>query len=64
MKFESCLLCTHIYEENEIKLGICLDCRDKIENGVEPILTQYIELDFFNLYGFKSIPNKKKLGKT
>ena len=48
-----------MYDEKEIYLGICLDCYDKIENGVEPILTQYIELDFFNLYEFK-----KKLGKT
>ena len=59
MKFESCLLCTHMYEEKEIKFGICLDCWDKIENGEEPILTQYIEMDLLNLYGFKS-----KLGIT
>ena len=53
LRFESCLLCTQMYDENEMKLGICLDCWDKIENGIEPTRTEYLEMDYFYLYGFK-----------
>ena len=50
MRFETCQLCTQLYEEKEIKLGICLDCWDNIENGKDPTITKYLGLDFSYLY--------------
>ena len=45
MYFKECAICHHQVHKGNWKLGICADCWQKIEEGHQKTLNQYLSLD-------------------
>jgi len=57
MRFEHCILCQELHPRSQIKLKICKVCYDKIEDGIQPTLDNYLALDLSQFFDWEPLPH-------
>lgn len=61
MRYKNCIICTQRYDERDIKLGICLHCREGISRLKKSYVRSLEELDippFDSMFPLKTKPTK------